>query len=95
MIHLNVIIRVCKSCNEVHLKGACALKHLASCANIGTKLAKLCVQDVPVICNLGSKIKVITARVLFDSGSQTTLVRNRFAEQLGWSYSKLSILWQV
>ena len=29
----------------------------------------------------------ITARILFDSGSQTTLVTNKFAEQAGWIYS--------
>ena len=30
----------------------------------------------------------ITARILVDSGSQTTLVTNKFAEQAGWTYSK-------
>ena len=76
---------VCKECNSVHIRGACALQQLASCANIGTKLAKLCVQDIPAICSSGSKKKVTNARVLFDLGSQTTLVRNQFAEQAGWS----------
>ena len=28
------------------------------------------------------------ARVLFDLGSQTTLVRDQFAEQAGWNYTK-------
>ena len=51
-------------------------------------MAKLCVQDVPVICSSDSGRKVATARILFDSGSQTTLVRDKFAEQAGWSYSK-------
>ena len=30
----------------------------------------------------------ISARVLFDSGTQTTLVRDCFTESAGWSYSK-------
>ena len=78
----------CKSCNYSHARGACALQSLASCASIGIKMTKLCVQDVPVISNSRCKKGDITARVLFDSGSQTTLVRNKFAEQAGWSYSK-------
>ena len=51
-------------------------------------MTKLCVQDVPVVSNSRCKQGDITARLLFDSGSQTTLVRNKFAEQAGWSYSK-------
>ena len=78
----------CKFCNLSHARGACALQSLASCASIGIKMAKLCIQDVPVVSNSRPKKGEITARVLFDSGSQTTLVRNKFAEQAGWSYSK-------
>ena len=51
-------------------------------------MTKLCVQDVPVISKSRCKKGDNTARILFDSGSQTTLVRNKFAEQAGWSYSK-------
>ena len=51
-------------------------------------MTKLCVQDVLVISKSRCKKGDDTARVLFDSGSQTTLVRNKFAEQAGWSYSK-------
>ena len=78
----------CKFCNLPHAKGACALQSLASCASSGSKLTKLCVQDVTVISNPRSKKGDISARILFDSGSQTTLVTNKFAEQAGWSYSK-------
>ena len=48
----------------------------------------MCIKDVPVVSNSRCKKGDITARVLFDSGSQTTLARNKFAEQAGWSYSK-------
>ena len=51
-------------------------------------MTKLCVQYVPVISNPRCKKEDITDRILFDSGSQTTLVTNKFAEQAGWSYSK-------
>ena len=78
----------CKLCNLSHARGACALQSLASCASIGIKMTKLYVQDVPVISNSRCKKGDITARVLFDLGSQTTLVRNKFAEQAGWTYSK-------
>ena len=78
----------CKFCNSPHAKGACALQSLASCASSGSRLTKLCVQDVTVISNPRSKKGDISARILFDSGSQTTLVTNKFAEQAGWSYSK-------
>ena len=78
----------CKKCNSIHVRGACALQQLASCANVETKLVKLCVQDIPAICSSGSKRKVTNARVLFDLGSQTTLVRDQFAEQAGWNYTK-------
>ena len=72
----------------MYANGACALQQLVSCANVGTKLVKLCVQDIPVICISESKKKTTNARVLFDLGSQTTLVRDQFAEQAGWSYTK-------
>ena len=41
-----------------------------------------------LLANLGAKKGDNFARVLFDSGPQTTLVRNMFTEQAGWSYSK-------
>ena len=77
-----------KICNLSHARGACALQSLASCASIGIKMTKLCVQDFAVISNSRCKKDDITHRVIFDSGSQTILVRNKFAEQAGWSYSK-------
>ena len=52
-----------------------------------SNLVKLCVQDIPAISSLESDEKSPNARVLFDLGSQTTLVRDNFAEQLGWSYT--------
>ena len=70
----------CRKCNSNHANGACALQEFASCANIGTNLVKLCVQDIPAICSSGSDRKLTNARVLFDLGSQTTLVRDQFAE---------------
>ena len=78
----------CKFCNSPHARGACALESLASYASRGIKMTKLCVQDVLVISKSRCKKGDNTARILFDSGSQTTLVRNKFAEQAGWSYSK-------
>ena len=78
----------CKFCNLPHAKGACALQSLVSCASSGSGLTKLCVQDFTVISNPRCKRGVIIARILFDSGSQTTLVTNKFAEQAGWTYSK-------
>ena len=48
-------------------------------------MSKLCVQDIPVSVDSKSDKN---ARVLFDNGSQTTLVRDHFAEQAGWSYTK-------
>ena len=60
---------------------------MASSASSGSKLTKD-VQDVTVISNPRSKKRDISARILFDSGSQTTVVTNKFAEQAGWSYSK-------
>ena len=75
----------CKFCNNKHHSGACALQKLVSCANVGSKLVKLCVQDIPAISNFEPDRKTANARVLFDLGSQTTLVRDHFAEQLGWS----------
>ena len=30
------------------------------------------------------------ARVLFDNGSQTTLIRQKFVESMGWRYTKAS-----
>ena len=51
----------CKSCNYSHARGACALQSLASCASIGIKMTKLCVQDVPVISNYRCKKGDITA----------------------------------
>merc|ERR1712101_57893 len=71
-----------------HANGACALQQFASCANIGTNLVKLCVQDIPAIYSSGSDRKLTNARVLFDLGSQTTLVRDQFTERAGWHYTK-------
>ena len=51
-------------------------------------MTKLCVQDILVVSKSRCKKGDSSVRVLFDSGSQTTLVRNKFAEQAGWSYSK-------
>ena len=51
-------------------------------------MAILCIQDIPFISNFRCKRVNITARVLFDSGYQTILVRDKFAGQAGWSYSK-------
>ena len=65
-----------QKCSNKHHHGACALQQLVSCANVGTKLVKLCVQDIPAICSFGPKKKTTNARVLFDLGSQTTLVRD-------------------
>ena len=78
----------CKFCNSPHAKGACTLQSLASCASRGIKMTKLCVQDVQVVSKSRCKKGDNSARVLFDAGSQTTLFRNKFAEQAGWSYSK-------
>ena len=47
-------------------------------------MSKLCVQDIPASVASEPDRKV---RVLFDLGSQTTLVRDKFAEQAGWSYT--------
>ena len=61
---------------------------MVSCASVSSGLKKLCVQDVTVISNPRCKREDITARILFDSGSQTTLVTNKFAVQAGWTYSR-------
>ena len=74
----------CAKCNYTHVYGACALQSLVNCAAISTKASKLCVQDISV--NTGSRYRkgnsrpVKNARVLFDLGSQTSLVRDKFAE---------------
>ena len=44
----------------------------------------MCVQDIPASVTSEPDRN---ARVLFDLGSQTTLVRDQFAEQAGWSYT--------
>ena len=44
----------------------------------------MCVQDIPASVASEPDRNV---RVLFDLGSQTTLVRDKFAEQAGWSYT--------
>ena len=66
---------VCKKCGGPHVRNACALESISNCAVIGSKSLILCVQDIAVSCK-GNKF----ARVLFDNGSQTTLVRDKFAE---------------
>ena len=53
----------CKLCNLPRAKGACALQSLASCASGGSKLTKLCVQDVTVINNPRCKKGDINARI--------------------------------
>ena len=52
-------------------------------------LTKLFVQDITAISDSKCRSGDSTARILFDSGSQTTLVADKFAEQLGWTYSKV------
>ena len=59
----------CNTCNYSHVKGICALQLLVSCASIGTKMTKLCVQDIPINSNSRFKNGKVSARVLFDSGS--------------------------
>ena len=49
-------------------------------------IVKLCVQDIAI--SKGKKRAAKTARVLFDLGSQATLVRDKCAEQAGWSSTK-------
>ena len=61
---------------------------MVSCASFSSELTKLCVQDVTVISNPRCQREDITARILFDSGSQITLVTNKFAVQAGWTYSR-------
>ena len=78
---------ICKKCNSKHWSEACALQQTASYANVGTNLIKLCVQDILAIVSSGSDRKLINARVLFDLGSQTKLVRDQFAELAGWAYT--------
>ena len=39
-----------------------------------------------MVRELNNNGKVFKGRVLFDNGSQTTLVRDRFANDMGWSY---------
>ena len=74
----------CKKCSGNHFHEACSLQQIVSCASVGSSLTKLCVQDIPA--SVGSEPDR-NARVLFDLGSQTTLVRDQFAEQAGWSYT--------
>ncbi len=77
----------CRKCNAKHWTEACILQQTASFAKVSSNLIKLCVQDIPASVSTGSDRKLINARVLFDLGSQTTLVRDQFAEQAGWSYT--------
>merc|ERR1712112_25454 len=77
---------VCDSCNVIHVRGACALQHMANCAAVVKNIAKLCVQDIAI--SKGKSKANRTARVLFDLGSQATLVRYKFAELAGWSSTK-------
>ena len=64
---------VCNSCNTNHVRGACCLQHLVNCAAVVKNITKLCVQDVAI--GQGKSMADRTARVLFDLGSQTTLVK--------------------
>merc|ERR1712112_467644 len=71
-------------CGDNHFNDVCELRKFVSCATIGSSLSKLCVQDIPASVASEPDRKV---RVLFDLGSQTTLARDKFAEQAGWSYT--------
>ena len=77
-----------KICNSPHARRAFTLQSLASHASKGIKMTKLCVQYIPIISKSKCKKGDNSARILFDSGSQTILDRNKFAKQAGWSYSK-------
>ena len=68
----------CQKCGGKHFNETCDLQQFVSCASLGSSLSKLCVQDIPA--SVASKPDR-NARVLFDLGSQTTLVRDQFAEQ--------------
>ena len=74
----------CSKCGGHHFNDVCEIGKFVSCATVGSSLSKLCVQDIPASVASEPDRKV---RVLFDLGSQTTLVRDKFAEQAGWSYT--------
>merc|ERR1711955_86235 len=61
----------CLKCGDNHFNEVCDLRKFVSCATIGSSLSKLCVQDIPASVASEPDRKV---RVLFDLGSQTTLV---------------------
>ena len=80
---------ICRAFKTNHIQGACSLQQLINCAAVVKNIAKLCMQDISI--DTGKRFKKAnssTARVLFDLGSQTTLIRDMFAEQVGWRYSK-------
>ena len=64
-------------------KNTSALDLLSNCAALGSKSVRLRVWDIFVICNSSNNSKESSGRVSFDNGSQTTLVRDRFAESWG------------
>ena len=78
---------VCKKCGGPNIRKACALQSFSNFASIGSESVKLCIQEVDISCyTKGNK----TVRVLFDKGSQSTLIREKFGEAIGWSYTKAS-----
>ena len=66
----------CSKCNEVHIQDLCSFKKFLVCSlSTGNNCCLMSLQDIPV-CN--SSIK---ARVMFDNGSEITLVSNSFAKK--------------
>ena len=61
---------------------------MSNCAALSSKSVRLCAQDVSVNCNSKAKSDNLIAGVLFDNGSQTILVRDKFAESAGYNYTK-------
>ena len=66
----------CNKCNEVHINDLCNLKKFFSCSlscNKGSCMMSL--QDIPI------KNSSIKARVMFDNGSEITLVSSFFTKK--------------
>ena len=57
----------------------CTLKSFTKCIVLSSKSMKYCVQDEPAVSGSRIKGKTVSATVLFDGGSQTALVRYKFA----------------
>ena len=70
----------CEHCSQNHSSDACKFQAFFSCsvraASIGGGMS---LQDVPIDSKSGE-----VARVLFDNGSQMTLVRNSFCFEHGY-----------